>query len=144
MQQMPDPRPGPSEVVVRVKATSLCGTDAHIYNWDEWARARVRVPRIIGHEMCGEVADLGPGVASVAVGDYVAGTNHVLPTGGSARWSSGLGVADFVKRIYVSGLEPTSLERLADHVDALADAEGLNAHGRAVRIRLGQDLDLGI
>jgi histidinol dehydrogenase len=80
----------------------------------------------------------------VSVGDYVAGTNHVLPTGGSARWSSGLGVADFVKRIYVSGLELSSLERLAGHVDALAEAEGLPAHARAVRIRLGQDLDLGI
>ena len=80
----------------------------------------------------------------VSVGDYVAGTNHVLPTGGSARWASGLGVGDFVTRIYVSELEPSSLERLADHVDALAEAEGLPAHGRAVRIRLGQDLDLGI
>ena len=80
----------------------------------------------------------------VSVGDYVAGTNHVLPTGGSARWASGLGVGDFVTRIYISELEPSSLERLADHVDALAEAEGLPAHGRAVRIRLGQDLDLGI
>ena len=69
LQQMPDPKPGPSEVVVRVKATSLCGTDAHIYNWDEWAQSRIRPPRIIGHEMCGEVAALGPGVSSVAVGD---------------------------------------------------------------------------
>lgn len=72
----------------------------------------------------------------VSLGDYVAGTNHVLPSGGTARWSSGLGVGDFIKRIYVSGLEPTALERLAPHVDALADAEGLRAHGRAVRIRL--------
>ena len=72
----------------------------------------------------------------VSVGDYVAGTNHVLPSGGSARWSSGLGVGDFVKRIYVSGLERSALERLAPHVDALAEAEGLHAHGRAVHARL--------
>ncbi|TLY41088.1 MAG: L-threonine 3-dehydrogenase, partial [Nitrospirae bacterium] len=76
LQQMPDPNPGPSEVVVRVKATSLCGTDAHIYNWDEWAQSRIRPPRIIGHEMCGEVAELGPGVSSVAVGEYVAAESH--------------------------------------------------------------------
>jgi len=75
----------------------------------------------------------------VSVGDYVAGTNHVLPSGGTARWSSGLGVGDFVKRIYVSGLERSALERLAPHVDALAEAEGLHAHGRAVRARLGED-----
>jgi len=72
----------------------------------------------------------------VSVGDYVAGTNHVLPSGGTARWASGLGVADFVKRIYVSRLERSALERLAPHVDALAEAEGLHAHGRAVHARL--------
>jgi len=74
--QVPDPRPGPGQVVVRVKATSLCGTDAHIYRWDEWARSRVHPPRIIGHEMCGEVTDLGPGVTSVKIGDYVAAESH--------------------------------------------------------------------
>jgi histidinol dehydrogenase len=72
----------------------------------------------------------------VSMGDYVAGTNHILPSGGAARWSSGLGVGDFVKRIYVSGLEPSALERLAPHVDALAEAEGLPAHARAVWARL--------
>jgi histidinol dehydrogenase len=77
------------------------------------------------------------GVSSpVSVGDYVAGTNHVLPSGGTARWSSGLSVGDFTKRIYVSGFEPSSLERLAPHVEALAEAEGLNAHARAVQVRL--------
>jgi histidinol dehydrogenase len=78
---------------------------------------------------------VGPN-SPVSVGDYVAGTNHILPSGGTARWSSGLGVADFIKRIYVSGLEPSALERLAPHVDALAEAEGLHAHGRAVHARL--------
>lgn len=72
----------------------------------------------------------------VSMGDYVAGTNHILPSGGTARWSSGLGVGDFVKRIYVSGLEPGALVRLAPHVDALAEAEGLPAHARAVWARL--------
>jgi histidinol dehydrogenase len=72
----------------------------------------------------------------VSVGDYVAGTNHVLPSGGSARWASGLSVRDYVKRVYVCGLEPAALERLAPHVDALASAEGLYAHARAVHVRL--------
>ncbi|WP_447978230.1 L-threonine 3-dehydrogenase [Candidatus Nitrospira bockiana] len=77
LQQMPDPRPGEGEVLVRVKATSLCGTDAHIYRWDEWAQGRIRPPRILGHELCGEVAELGPGVTTVAVGDYVAAESHL-------------------------------------------------------------------
>ncbi len=72
----------------------------------------------------------------VAVGDYVGGTNHVLPTGGTARFSSALGVNDFVKRIYVSGFDRTALERLAPHVEALAEAESLRAHGRSVWGRL--------
>jgi len=76
LKDVPTPRPGPSEVLVRVIATSLCGTDAHIYRWDEWARHRIHPPRIIGHEMCGEIAELGPGVTSVAVGDYVAVESH--------------------------------------------------------------------
>ena len=72
----------------------------------------------------------------VPVGDYVAGTNHVLPSGGTARWSSGLTSNDFVKSIYVSGLERRALERLAPHIDALAEAEGLPWHARSVRARL--------
>lgn len=85
---------------------------------------------------------LGPW-SPVSVGDYVAGTNHVLPSGGSARWSSGLSVHDFVTRTYVCGLEPTSLARLAPHVDALAAAEGLAGHARAVNARLDQDPGAG-
>jgi histidinol dehydrogenase len=78
---------------------------------------------------------VGP-LSAVPVGDYVGGTNHLLPSGGSARWSSGLSVRDFVKRIYVTGLERSALERLAPHVDALAETEGLPGHARAVHLRL--------
>lgn len=72
----------------------------------------------------------------VPVGDYVGGTNHVLPSGGTARYESGLGVGDFTKRIYVSSFERSALERMAPHVEALAEAEGLHAHSRAVGRRL--------
>ncbi|TLY23253.1 MAG: L-threonine 3-dehydrogenase [Nitrospirae bacterium] len=74
---VPKPSAGPGEVVVRVLATSLCGTDNHIYRWDEWAQGRIHPPRIIGHELCGEVVEAGPGVAAVAVGDYVAAESHI-------------------------------------------------------------------
>jgi threonine 3-dehydrogenase len=73
----PDPTPGPHEAVIRVKATSLCGTDAHIYNWDPWAHSRIHPPRIIGHEMCGEVVAVGSNVTLVNVGDYVAAESHI-------------------------------------------------------------------
>jgi histidinol dehydrogenase len=74
--------------------------------------------------------------APVPVGDYVGGTNHVLPSGGTARWESGLTVGDFVKSIYVSGLDRSALEKLAPHIEALAEAEGLPWHARSVRARL--------
>ena len=77
MQNVPAPRPGDGEVLLRILATSLCGTDAHIYRWDEWAQSRIHPPRIIGHELCGEVVELGRGVTTVAVGDYVAAESHL-------------------------------------------------------------------
>ncbi len=74
---VPKPSAGPGQVVVQVLATSLCGTDNHIYRWDEWAQGRIHPPRIIGHELCGEVVEAGSGVAAVAVGDYVAAESHI-------------------------------------------------------------------
>jgi threonine 3-dehydrogenase len=73
----PDPTPGPHDVVVKVAATSLCGTDAHIYRWDDWAQRRVQPPRIIGHELCGHVVEIGREVSLVKVGAYVAAESHL-------------------------------------------------------------------
>ncbi|HET6795278.1 MAG TPA: histidinol dehydrogenase [Acidimicrobiales bacterium] len=73
--------------------------------------------------------------APASVGDYMAGPNHVLPTYGSARFASALSVDDFVRRIHVVSLDGPTLGRLAPHVAALADAEGLAAHAASVRLR---------
>ncbi|MEW6269484.1 MAG: histidinol dehydrogenase, partial [Thermodesulfobacteriota bacterium] len=73
-----------------------------------------------------------------AFGDYLAGPNHVLPTGGTARFSSPLGVYDFVKRTSVIHAPARALQRLADPVLRLAEMEGLTAHGAAVARRLGR------
>ena len=77
LRDWPDPKPAADQVVVRVMATSLCGTDAHVYNWDSWASSRLTLPRILGHEMCGEVVEVGADVTSVRVGDYVAAESHL-------------------------------------------------------------------
>ncbi|MBI4617438.1 MAG: alcohol dehydrogenase catalytic domain-containing protein [Planctomycetes bacterium] len=75
----PVPVPGPGEVLIRVLAAGICGTDRHIYNWDESMRDMVRPPLVPGHEFCGEVAEVGRDVpASVAVGDYVSAEMHVV------------------------------------------------------------------
>jgi len=60
--EVPIPRPGKGEVLIRVRATAICGTDVHIYEWDKWSQDRVHTPRIFGHEFCGDVIEVGPGV----------------------------------------------------------------------------------
>lgn len=77
---------------------------------------------------------LGP-YSPVAVGDYIAGTNHVLPTGGSARFSSPLGVYDFIKRQSVVGYTKPALKSVSKEIKVLAELEGLDAHARSVDIR---------
>jgi histidinol dehydrogenase len=81
---------------------------------------------------------IGP-FAPVSLGDYSAGSNHVLPTAGCARHSSGLSVRSFLKAVHVVDYTRDALAEVADHVMALAEAEDLPAHGDAVRVRLGSD-----
>jgi threonine 3-dehydrogenase len=76
--EVPTPSPRRGDVLVKVAAGGICGTDLHIYRWDPWARSRVRPPRIIGHEFCGTVAAVGDGVTEVGVGDRIAGESHIV------------------------------------------------------------------
>ena len=71
------PEFGRTDVLVRVRAASICGTDLHIYEWDRWAQKRVHPPLIPGHEFCGEVAAFGDEVSSVKEGDFVSAEMHV-------------------------------------------------------------------
>src|SRR3954449_2554980 len=68
---------GRTDVLVKVKVASICGTDLHIYNWDRWAQNRIRPPLIPGHEFCGEVVAFGDEVTSVKEGDFVSAEMHV-------------------------------------------------------------------
>ncbi len=71
------PEIGPRDVLVKVRAASVCGTDLHIYDWDPWAASRVKTPRRFGHEMAGEVVAVGSGVSGLAPGDYVSADSHL-------------------------------------------------------------------
>lgn len=77
IRDVPVPKLGPTDVLVRVKVASICGTDLHIYNWDRWAQGRIRPPLIPGHEFCGEVVAFGDEVTSVKEGDFVSAEMHV-------------------------------------------------------------------
>ncbi|MEO1000156.1 MAG: alcohol dehydrogenase catalytic domain-containing protein, partial [Pseudomonadota bacterium] len=77
MEEVPEPVPGPTEVLIRVRKTAICGTDLHIHSWDAWAAATVPVPMVVGHEFVGEVVETGSAVTSVAVGTRVSGEGHI-------------------------------------------------------------------
>ena len=77
IRQVPVPDFGPTEVLVKVKVASVCGTDLHIYNWDQWAQGRIHPPLIPGHEFCGHVAAVGREVTTVKAGDFVSAEMHV-------------------------------------------------------------------
>lgn len=89
-KNIPLPKPGPKEVLIKVKATAICGTDMHIYQWNEWAQnAGIRLPLIMGHEFSGEVVEVGNKVDKVEIGDYVAGETHI-PCGKCYQCKNGL------------------------------------------------------
>src|SRR5947209_6582295 len=71
------PKIGPTDVLVKVRVASICGTDLHIYNWDRWAQGRIKPPLIPGHEFCGEVVAVGGEVTTVKEGDFVSAEMHV-------------------------------------------------------------------
>ena len=73
-----EPIVGPGQVKIRLEAASVCGTDLHIYSWDSWAASRIQPPRIIGHEFCGTVVEVGEGVTDRKVGDFVASESHIV------------------------------------------------------------------
>ena len=87
MEDRPVPDIGPDEVLVQVHKTGICGTDVHIYNWDDWASRTVPVPMITGHEYAGHIAALGANVRSLKVGQRVSGEGHVV--GGNSRAARG-------------------------------------------------------
>ena len=78
MQDMPIPQIGPTDVLIKVAKTAICGTDIHIYNWDEWSQATVPVPLIIGHEYVGAIVEVGHEVENFHVGDRVSGEGHIV------------------------------------------------------------------
>ena len=77
LRKVPVPEPGPGEVLIRVHKTAICGTDVHIYDWNEWSAQHVKPPMVIGHEYVGEIAELGAGVTGLQVGQRVSGEGHI-------------------------------------------------------------------
>ena len=77
MQDVPEPECGPNDVLIRIRKTAICGTDMHIYNWDDWAQQTIPVPMTVGHEYVGTIEEVGTNVADFKVGERVSGEGHI-------------------------------------------------------------------
>lgn len=77
MENIPEPVCGDNDVKIKVKQTSICGTDVHIYKWDEWAKKNIPVPMVIGHEFVGEVVEVGRNVKGYKIGQRVSAEGHI-------------------------------------------------------------------
>ena len=78
LDDVPEPEPGINDVKVRVLLTGICGTDLHIYEWDDWAKSTIPVPMVIGHEFVGEIVAVGSNVSDFHPGELVSGEGHVV------------------------------------------------------------------
>jgi len=78
LEDVPMPEIGPMDVLIKVRKTSICGTDVHIWKWDKWAQKTIPVPMVVGHEFCGVVEKVGSGVTEIVEGELVSGEGHIV------------------------------------------------------------------
>ena len=77
-EDVPEPAVGANDVKIKIHKTAICGTDLHIYNWDEWSQKTIQTPRVIGHEYVGEIVEIGSNVKNWGIGDIVSGEGHIV------------------------------------------------------------------
>jgi threonine 3-dehydrogenase len=78
LDDVPEPEPGLNDVLIKIQKTAICGTDVHIYNWDEWAQKTIHPPMVIGHEYVGTVEAFGDNVHHLEIGELVSGEGHIV------------------------------------------------------------------
>ena len=139
---LPIPKIKSNEVLVRVRACAICGTDIHIYNWTQYAKERVKLPMVFGHEFAGEIVEIGANVNGYAIGDRVAGETHI-PCGECEQCRTGN--MHICENMRIIGVQETGafaeyvpvhhacLWKLDDSIDyesgALLEPMGVGAHG---------------
>lgn len=153
LARKPVPIPGPGEVLVKIRKTSICGTDVHIYNWDEWSQKNIRPPLTIGHEYVGEIAALGEGVLGYTPGDRVSGEGHIVCghcrncRSGNAQWcphTKGVGVnrdGAFAEYLCIPAVNVVPIsEDLPEEVVSFFDAFGNATHASLMYDVVGEDV----
>ena len=149
----PKPEIGPDDVLIRIRKTGICGTDIHIFNWDDWAAGTIPVPMIVGHEYAGEVVEVGKDVTNVAVGQRVSGEGHVVgKTSRAARAgrfhldpeTKGIGVnipGAFAEYLKVPAFNVVALsDDVDDELGAILDPLGNAVHTALTFGLVGEDV----
>ena len=148
------PSPGPTDVLIKVKRTAICGTDMHIYNWDGWAAKTIPVPMIVGHEFSGEIVEIGNAVTrNLTVGQRVSGEGHVIDIDSEAAragnfhldpGTQGVGVnrpGAFAEYLSIPAFNVVPLaDEVSDDVGALLDPFGNAVHTAQQFDLLGEDV----
>lgn len=153
LRRVPVPVPGPGEVLIKVHKTAICGTDVHIYKWNEWSQQHVRPPQIIGHEYVGEIAALGAGVTGLQIGQRVSGEGHITCGrcrnchSGNIQWCKdhvGVGVdrdGAFAEYVCIPSRNVILIdESLPEDVVAFFDAVGNATHTALMFDVVGEDV----
>lgn len=153
MVDAPVPEIGPDDVLIRVKKTGICGTDIHIWNWDEWAAATVPVPMITGHEFSGEIVDIGSNVTGLVHGQRCSGEGHLItPDSRQSRAGNfhldpgtrGIGVNEqgaFAHYLKLPAFNVVPLpDDISDDIGAILDPLGNAVHTALSFDLLGEDV----
>ncbi|MEM9869718.1 MAG: L-threonine 3-dehydrogenase [Pseudomonadota bacterium] len=151
--QAPVPEIGPDDVLIRVSKTGICGTDIHIWNWDDWAAATVPTPLITGHEFAGEIVDIGSNVHDLALGQRCSGEGHLI--GKTSRQSRagkyhldpatrGIGVNEqgaFAQYLRLPAFNVVPLpDEISDDIGAILDPLGNAVHTALSFDLVGEDV----
>jgi threonine 3-dehydrogenase len=153
MTRAPVPEIGPDEVLIKIKKTGICGTDIHIWNWDEWAARTVPVPLITGHEFAGEIVELGGNVHDLSLGQRCSGEGHLI--GHQSRQSRagkfhldpetrGIGVNEqgaFAEYLRLPAFNVVPLpDAIGDEIGAILDPLGNAVHTALSFDLIGEDV----
>jgi threonine 3-dehydrogenase len=153
MERAPVPEIGPDDVLIRIRKTGICGTDIHIWNWDDWAQKTVPVPLITGHEFAGEIVELGRNVEDLRLGQRVSGEGHLI--GKSSRQSRagkfhldpetrGIGVNEpgaFAEYLRLPAFNVVTLpDTVPDDIGAILDPLGNAVHTALSFDLIGEDV----
>lgn len=153
MVQAPVPEIGPDEVLIKINTTGICGTDIHIWNWDDWAAHTVPVPMITGHEFAGEIVELGRNVSGLSIGQRCSGEGHLVRTDSRQSRSGkfhldpgtrGIGVNEqgaFAQYLRLPAFNVVPLpDDIPDEIGAILDPLGNAVHTALSFDLLGEDV----